>query len=55
MLEVFDEIGRLKEEKSRRNVSDGVSESDNISEDVYSIDDRSDNRSNSMSRRSRYR
>jgi hypothetical protein len=51
MLGAFEEINRLKEDKSRRTINDNISDSDNYSEDAYSIEDRSENRSSSTHKR----
>lgn len=45
----------MKEERKRRSINDCVSESDNYSEDAYSMDDRSESRSSSINRNDRRR
>lgn len=38
MIGYFEQLNRLKEKKNRKTMSDMVSESDNFSEDAFSID-----------------
>lgn len=56
MLGVFEEINKLKDERSRKTISDNISESDNYSESehAYSADDKSESRSNSIHSKRRY-
>lgn len=48
LIRSWEEVSKLKEERSRKTISDCVSESDNFSEDAFSVEDRSDIRNNSL-------